>query len=109
MRTRRPPRASFPRAGSGTSRGARRGSKARPAAADTSSTPSSAAAQPHRPRQSQGTARQATGSGQVFIGDRKIGGLTGTHTRPAVDVGPVDSGGVAGQWCFRQVLGACPA
>ncbi|MEU7560996.1 hypothetical protein [Streptomyces eurythermus] len=58
---------------------------------------------------SQETARQATGNGQVFVGDRKIGRFTGTDTRPAVDVAPVDSGGVTGQWCVRGDLGACPA
>ncbi|MFF9021141.1 hypothetical protein [Streptomyces eurythermus] len=57
----------------------------------------------------QETARQATGDGQVFIGDRKTGRFTRTDTRPAVDVGPVDSGGVTGQWCVREDLGACPA
>jgi hypothetical protein len=57
----------------------------------------------------QETARQATGNRQVFVGDRKIGRFTGTHTRPAVDVGPVDSGGLTGQWCVREDLGACPA
>ncbi|MGW2956783.1 chitin-binding protein [Streptomyces eurythermus] len=56
----------------------------------------------------QETARQATVNGQVFIGDRKIGGSPGTHARPA-DVGPVDSGGVSGQWCVREDPGACPA
>ncbi|MDN3263636.1 chitin-binding protein [Streptomyces sp. CSDS2] len=55
------------------------------------------------------TARQATGNGQVFIGVRKIGECTGTHTRPAVDVAPVGFGGVTGQWCVRDNLGACPA
>ncbi|CAL9325599.1 hypothetical protein [Streptomyces sp. SudanB182_2057] len=55
------------------------------------------------------TARQATGNGQVFISDREIGGCTSTHTRPAVDVGPVGSGGVTGQWCVREDLGVRPA